>query len=616
MNLRVLGLIVLASVPALIAPAEATSMPAPAGMPDPTFGNSIAGLTNVPAHANTNLQRMAALPNGDFLVAGGVPGALVLWRFDPDGLPLRSFGRRGAATMTVPGQGDGPPLAFGNDLAILDDGDVVVGGVTQANVNGVEQAHFALARFQPDGSPDPAFGDDGLVIDRLASGVTYGDHNEINRVLRAPGGGVYASATAFIRTNVERGILIRYDDAGRRMTSWGTRGDGGTVLPAPAGKRFRPLVLEQQRDGKLLVTGEWRDRRYELTAWVVFRLHADGRLDRSFGRSGRVVVNRAGFIFTPTALLPRADGSIVVSGLHAADSRSDPGTLVVMRLTSRGAVDRSFGRRGAFRLPHGTPGWEWIEPRDMVEQPGGRILIVSSWAPRSGQVGPMLVRLTATGRADRGFGRNGVHRYAPRVLGEFTSIAVDPRGDVALVGQTPANSLRVLKVCGTHRGLRRIPVLGALGLGTIERGSCYADVLHGGDGDDRLDGRLGADRLYGDAGGDTLLGGWGEASDRLYGGAGDDVLDGGAGDDLLFGGPGRDVLRGGTGDDRLRGGAGADRIHGGGGIDHIDAHDGEPGDRIWCGTGVDHVIADIGDHVAADCADTARSVTWMSPQRA
>ena len=123
-----------------------------------------------------------------------------------------------------------------------------------------------------------------------------------------------------------------------------------------------------------------------------------------------------------------------------------------------------------------------------------------------------------------------------------------------------------------------------------------ANVLLGGDGDDRLIGRSGDDTLVGDAGDDVLMGGKG--ADNLDGGDGIDTasyenakssngvdvdLDAGtgaygvaAGDrlvnienvtgtmyhDRLTGDSSDNILKGLGGNDRLEGGAGADQLYG------------------------------------------------------
>ncbi|MDD9856027.1 MAG: calcium-binding protein, partial [Gammaproteobacteria bacterium] len=88
------------------------------------------------------------------------------------------------------------------------------------------------------------------------------------------------------------------------------------------------------------------------------------------------------------------------------------------------------------------------------------------------------------------------------------------------------------------------------------RGSHQRDVLSGGAGDDYIKGHKGEDVVLGGAGDDRLEGNRGD--DLVYGGAGNDRLYGLIDDDRLFGGAGNDDLDGGYGDDRLEGGAGSD----------------------------------------------------------
>ena len=77
----------------------------------------------------------------------------------------------------------------------------------------------------------------------------------------------------------------------------------------------------------------------------------------------------------------------------------------------------------------------------------------------------------------------------------------------------------------------------------LARGTAM-DVVHAGDGNDRITGWRGDERLSG-----------GRGRDRLEGRAGEDRLEGGAGRDWLAGGEGRDRLEGGRGPPGGRGGA-------------------------------------------------------------
>lgn len=87
-------------------------------------------------------------------------------------------------------------------------------------------------------------------------------------------------------------------------------------------------------------------------------------------------------------------------------------------------------------------------------------------------------------------------------------------------------------------------------LAHVQAGGNAADLIHGGEGADKLDGGGGIDLLYGDQGDDHLKGG--AAGDFLYGGLGRDRLEGGEGGDYLKGHKGADTfVLDGYGDDRI-----------------------------------------------------------------
>ncbi|AJT69809.1 hypothetical protein T261_8214 [Streptomyces lydicus] len=127
----------------------------------------------------------------------------------------------------------------------------------------------------------------------------------------------------------------------------------------------------------------------------------------------------------------------------------------------------------------------------------------------------------------------------------------------------------------------------------VLKGSTSA-MLHGGDGDDRLDGGGGPFGFgsFGGPGNDTLthcgqdcsggagndsLTGTGEennlhgddGNDVLHGSGGADVLNGGQGNDQLYGEAGNDTLWGNSGDDVLWGGPGTDKLSGGPGRNEL-----------------------------------------------
>lgn len=98
-------------------------------------------------------------------------------------------------------------------------------------------------------------------------------------------------------------------------------------------------------------------------------------------------------------------------------------------------------------------------------------------------------------------------------------------------------------------------------------------LLHGGDGDDRLDGGGGPFGFgpWGDAGNDTLT----QCSQDCFGGPGNDSLTGTGEENTLHGEDGNDVLRGKGGADVLYGGKGNDKLYGEDGNDTLWGNSGD-----------------------------------------
>ena len=144
-------------------------------------------------------------------------------------------------------------------------------------------------------------------------------------------------------------------------------------------------------------------------------------------------------------------------------------------------------------------------------------------------------------------------------------------------------------------------VLGGTGNDVVDAGF-DDDVVYGDDGNDSVQGNEGADLVFGGAGNDVIYGGLspldpayasasgyeltddidpsrlnnadvlygGDGDDRIYGQDDADKLDGGIGNDTLDGGIDDDSLDGGDGNDSLLGGSGADTLKGGLGNDSLD----------------------------------------------
>jgi uncharacterized delta-60 repeat protein len=112
--------------------------------------------------------------------------------------------------------------------------------------------------------------------------------------------------------------------------------------------------------------------------------------------------------------------------VRAPDAGSPPGPLVVL-----GAVDRGFGEAGIAALPHAG-----VEPRDLLVQPDGKIVIVGSlFVDPPGRFEGYVYRYLPSGALDPGFDGDGVVLLTGDGLGA-TSAALDARGKLVLGGNT------------------------------------------------------------------------------------------------------------------------------------------------------------------------------------
>jgi uncharacterized delta-60 repeat protein len=153
---------------------------------------------------------------------------------------------------------------------------------------------MALARYEPDGSLDPRFGDAGKVTTNPKryhyGGPSAFQHRKIL---------VAGSTSENADTKPWFPVLARYDRNGVLDSTFGTHGYAEIRRQLGA-----PSAMLAQKDGKILIAESSSPG-----ASTVVRLLPDGRLDPSFGRGGLVAVG--GEVST---LALQTDRKVVVGG--------------------------------------------------------------------------------------------------------------------------------------------------------------------------------------------------------------------------------------------------------------------------------------------------------------
>jgi uncharacterized delta-60 repeat protein len=292
------------------------------GTPDPDFGDK--GQVEVDFGPQVSAQATGVVVKGGKIVAvgwaapAGGSAEIALAQVLRDGSSDPDFGVQGKVTT---------PLAFptfGSGLVAQADGKLLV-AATQTN--GLRD--FVIARYEPDGDPDPSFGSGGITVTDVGA-----DDFAEDLALTRNGGAVVVGGS-------QPGgfALARYDRFGHLDASFGT--GGKVVTPVGDASSFATAV-GVRKDGKLVVGG-CSGGGARSFAFAFFQ--RDGRLESSRGTTGgrTTVAFPMSTEDTLTDLVVGASGKVTAAGYSQVGGQYD---FAVTRLTAQGRPDRSFATEG------------------------------------------------------------------------------------------------------------------------------------------------------------------------------------------------------------------------------------------------------------------------------
>lgn len=402
---------------------------------DTSFG---AGGKTVRGFGASEVVTSAALaPDGKIVVAGySADSSVFVARFTADGEPDTTFNGTGhVITQFAP---DGKSLAYA--VAVRPDKRIVVGG----SYGNTTFADFALLRLLENGAPDTAFGDAGRktynvdTYDRIRSLVLMDDGKIV----------VIGDTSATETAGPLRATIMRMTELGSLDASgnFGLAGNGFFTNTSPSittfsvalAKRagaasgfyiggysngndsapyvapFSMLVLRfgqsglqvaphwsatvgtsssasglcVQPDDKPIVVGSAQNGGQQ--GFAIVRFTTDGDLDPTFGGTPGV-----GMQFLSLGGLPAAhdcavldDGKIVVGGLVEAA----PVKFGMVRLTSAGTLDPTFGDGGKVVTRFGALDTQDARLQVLLTQPDGRIVAVGYMLQAAGDFDVALAR--------------------------------------------------------------------------------------------------------------------------------------------------------------------------------------------------------------------------------
>jgi uncharacterized delta-60 repeat protein len=385
-----------------------------------------------PAAARASI---AADANGNVVVATSNEGNLALFRFDSRGAPDPGFGQAGRVIVDL-GENEAA-----TEVAVQADGNIVVAGRLTRGAPAGGDADLILARYLPNGSADPGFGQGGSIVTNLLP-------DDLPVALAIAGDGRIVVGVDECCSGRGRAVVARFLQNGALDGGFSSQvGLGAASLNA-----FVPLA-----NGKLYVIGDKPATGRRGSSSFIARLLENGRPDRKFGREGSISLGSSAGSVNQAAV---DDSGRLVLGGNVNGGRGT--SLWVMRRLRNGRPDRTFA--GGWQQRFALGGTTQVDA--LAVQESGRIVLLGEGAEcfRSCSAWhPVLMRFRGGDSAVRCMGRKAT-----------------------IVGTRRADALN-----GTgHRD-----VIAALAGNDHVKGRGGNDLICGGAGHDRIDGGPGRNRI-------------------------------------------------------------------------------------------------------------------------
>ena len=408
-----LGLVLVAMVAIRVGVAHAV-----AGDLDPTFGVAGKAIPVIPGASSVGVNALAIQSDGKIVCLGdyvhliGGDRDFILFRLLSNGVLDTSFGLGGWVTTDFGGE------ERAMDLVIQGDGKLVAVGRTDWGSGGL----FAvLARYNGNGTLDTTFGAAGKSL------TPYSSYWE-GVALQSDGKIVVAGYTDFF-------------PGGFSVARFTTEGDlDGTFdmegIASLGSDGFLAYDVTIDGNGKIVATGYDAGNLDFTTARFN---NDDGTLNTTFGYAGVSHVDIDGDHDEAKRLAIDGAGRIYLAGWAEC---TDDEAAVVVRLTSSGNLDNTFGNQGKAIYPVADYN---MAVRGLTLDPMGRPVVSGFFlSPEGGayEGSSWLIRFTGDGMLDHGFGVDGLMVVSHGSYCSFTAgVCSDPQGRLLCGGVTDGNPI-------------------------------------------------------------------------------------------------------------------------------------------------------------------------------
>jgi uncharacterized delta-60 repeat protein len=401
---------------------------------------------------------MAWAGHGRIVIAGGH----TIVKYLPNGRPDRAFGERSRLTIHSPSG-----LRFRlQAIAVDSKGRLLIAGtsnpVPEVSSPGPRQfpgpppAWATVTRYLPDGRRDTAFGNNGTVNSTLGlpppkpnSGF---DSSAPPFQYQTPA----VEATGLAVDSQDRPVLtgtfveqVTYCYPGvavgwhgsyvARLTASGSMDgsfQGAGLLQIPdLAYASRPTLTP---DGRIAYESQKSTqclRGAPAGPTALNLLNADGHQDIGFGSGGSVAIEQP----QPQALAVDRRGRILLAGpvLVSSEYDEEPEFRIV-RISANGSADTGFGRRGSVVVP------QWMSVAAIASDRRGRILLAGSANGRPSKRNRfVLARMNASGEIERNFGHGGFVKtgFGRWTFADAEEILIDPQNRIVVGGTLSGSGL-------------------------------------------------------------------------------------------------------------------------------------------------------------------------------
>lgn len=412
---------------------------------DASFGTG-GYLTNDFFGTDEQVFTLAAMRDGRFIAAGKVVGHnahatgssenMAIARYLPNGALDDSFGSGGLVHVDIDAASD-----EARAVRVLSDNSLLVAGSLSTS----SHADFGIVKLRHDGSLDTTFGEPDIGSARKGfvrldiAGANFHD-NAYAMAVQKDGRIVLAGTTPVFHDgfNYNQVALARFSADGVLDTTFGSQ---GVVTLAPfygaAGDVLTTIALDQAGNPGAdgrIVIGGYT---YGRNCAFLARVNANGSVDTTFGSGGRVILADANTGGVRSGLSLLYSARLAADGKIVALGQGGDRGMTVMRFTANGALDTGFGSNGRSTIKFSGVA-EYDTPAALALQGNGKI-VAAGFATSTATGAPhkdfFVGRWLANGAIDTGFGNAGSKVVQVSTLDdESFAVAVEPSGNILAGG--------------------------------------------------------------------------------------------------------------------------------------------------------------------------------------